>query len=163
MSTQSIQSSLSSFQFLTRKLNQFSRVHTSETPKSNLPLLETNQPLLTTAPEKISENHIVNGVQKAIGSDSISPAKIIDKAFTPDKIADRILAYVKKAYGEQQNNDPNFDKANFFTQVKQGIDAGFSSARDELDKQGVLTGQPKDNLDAAYAKIQEGLSKLEAG
>jgi hypothetical protein len=67
MSTQSIQSSLSSFQFLTRKLNQFSRVHTPETPKSNLPQLETNQPLLTTAPEKIAEHHIVNGVQKAIG------------------------------------------------------------------------------------------------
>jgi hypothetical protein len=165
MSTQSIQFNLSSLQFLTRRFSQFSRVHTAETPVTNLPLpvSQNNQPLLTNTPEKVVENHVVNGIGKAIGSDTVSPAKINDKEFTPDKIADRILAFVKKAYGEQQNNDPSFDKADFFTQVKQGIDAGFSSAREALDKQGVLTGQPEENLNAAYAKIQEGLTKLETG
>ena len=168
MSTQSIHFNLSSLQYLTRKLSQFSRVHNAETPVTNLPTASTpatlnNRPLLTNAPEKIVENHVVNGIGKVLGADTVSPAKIHDKEFTPDKIADRILDFVKKAYGEQQNNDPNFDKANFFSQVKQGIDAGFSSAREALDNQGVLVGQTKENLDTAYANIQKGLAKLEAG
>lgn len=163
MNSHSVQSSFSPFQFLTRKLNQFHRVHSSEPPITNRARHEDSQPLFSVSPEKILENHVVNGIQKVIEPDSSQPANTKDKAFSPNKIADRILAYVKKAYGEQKNNDPNFDKANFFSQVKQGIDAGFSSARDELDQLGLLSGQPKDSLDAAYANIQKGLSKLETG
>ncbi|NOT13444.1 MAG: DUF5610 domain-containing protein [Methylococcaceae bacterium] len=163
MNLQSIQSSFSPFQLLARKLNQYHRVHAADTAHTRHLREGHEQPQLTRNPQKILENNVVSELGKAIGSDNITPAKIDDHAFHLDRIADRILAYVKKAYGEQQNSDPNFDQANFFTQVRQGIDEGFSSARNALDAAGLLSGEQVDSLNAAYANIQDGLDKLEAG
>ena len=101
--------------------------------------------------------------KKAFGTDRISSTKINDTEFNPDKLADKILSFVNQAFGQQQNNDPNFDKAEFFSQVKQGVETGFSEARGALDRLGLLEGQQEVNLDAAYANIQEGLSRLESG
>jgi hypothetical protein len=163
MNTHSIHSSISPSQFLTRKSNHFNRIRDAENPGAQQSRPEKNQPGLTRNPGKIVENQIVRGIEKAMGSDGISSAKINALEFTPEKVAGRILAFVNKAYGQLQNNDPNFDQAKFFSQIKQGIETGFSEARDALDKLGVLDGQPKQNLDATYTKIQEGLSKLAGG
>ena len=163
MNTHSIHSSISPSQFLTRKFNQFNHIRDAEKPGTQQSKSEKNQPILTRNPEKIVENKIVRGIEKAMGADGISSAKTDALEFTPEKVAGRILAFVNQAYGQLQNSDPNFDQAKFFSQIKQGIETGFSEARDALDKLGVLDGQPKQNLDATYTKIQEGLSKLAAG
>jgi hypothetical protein len=163
MNTHSIHSSISPFQLLARNFNQFTRVREGRRPDIQQSPAEKNQSVFVKNPEKVVENRVVRGIETAIGADGISTAKANISDFTPEKVADRILAYVNRAYGQLQNKDPNFDQAKFFSQIKQGIDTGFSEARDALSNFGALDGQPQKNLDATYSKIQEGLSRLESG
>lgn len=161
MNTHSIHTSISPFQFLARNTKQFNHDRVTENKGIQQSLPEANQPALSSRPDKIVENHVVHGIQKAIGADSVSSAKIDDTDFSPEKVADRILAFVNKAAGQLKNSDPNFDQDMFLSQIKQGIETGFSQARDALDSLGLLNGQIKQNLDTTYSKIQDGLSKLD--
>lgn len=165
MNTQSVQSFISPFQFLTQKFNPFNRVCDcdSETPVAYQSKPEINQSPFNHNPQKIVENQLIRSIEKAMGTEKIPSLQLNDTDFNLDKIADSILAFVNQTYGQLQNTDPDFDKAEFFNQIKQGIDTGFSEARDALEQLGLLQGPMKDGLDAAYAKIQESLSKLEAG
>jgi len=153
MNTQSVHSSVSPLQCLTQKFSPFNRISDSE----------INQPSFNHKPQKIVENQLARGIEKAMGADKILPSRSADTEFHPDKVADNILAFVNQTYGKLQNTVPDFDKAGFFSQIKQGIETGFSEARDALEQLGLLHGSLKDGLDAAYAKIQKSLSKLEAG
>ncbi len=163
MNIHSIHTPTLPFQFLARQANQFNHDLATENRGSQRSRPDINQPALTGRHEKIVENQLVNGIQKALGgADSVSLTKLDASDFTPEKVADRILAFVNKAAGQLKNADPNFDQDKFFSQVKQGIETGFSEARDALDHLGVLNGQIKQNLDDTYSKIQEGLSKLES-
>ncbi|MFI3186644.1 MAG: DUF5610 domain-containing protein [Methylococcaceae bacterium] len=162
MNIHSIHTSTSPFQFLARQANQLNHDRVTENKGAQRFSPEINQPALTNRHEKIIENQLINGIQKVLGADSISLTKLDVSDFTPEKVADRILAFVNKAAGQLKNADPNFDQDTFFSQVKQGIETGFSQARDALDHLGVLNGQTKQNLDDTYSKIQEGLSKLES-
>lgn len=143
MNPHSIHSFSSPFQFLARKFNQFNHVRDAENYGTQRSRPGKNQPALAGSPEKIVENQVVRRIEKATGTDRIPSAKIDDAEFTPEKIADRILASVNHAYGQLQNTDSNFDQAEFFSRIKQGIETGFSEARDALDGLGLLEGQLK--------------------
>jgi hypothetical protein len=162
MNTHLILSSISPSQSLAQRLNQFTRFREIASPDIQQAKATNNQPVLTINPEKIVENRVIRGIDKTVGTDGVSTPVANSSDFTPETLADRILAYVNKAYGELQNNDPNFDQAKFFSQIKQGIDTGFSQARNTLSESGLLDGQAQQNLDASYAKIQEGFSKPES-
>jgi hypothetical protein len=163
MSMYSIYFSTSPSQLLARRFNQFTHIDVAENPGIQQSKPEINQPVFSRNPEKLVENQVVTGIAKAVGTDTGSTAKVNSTDFTPEKVADRILAYVNQAHGQLKNNAPNFDQATFFCQIKQGIDTGFSEARNALCDLGALNGQPQKNMDATYAKIQEGLSRLESG
>lgn len=163
MNTQSIQATLSPFLLSFGKMNQSHRFHAAGNPTVQLPTAEKDQPTFIKNPQKLVENQLLNSVEKAIGSDKVSATKADDSEFNPEKLADKVLNFVTKAYGQLQNNDPNFDKAAFFSQIKQGLDTGFSDAKDALGKLGLLDEQTQQSIDAAFSKIQDGLSKLEAG
>ncbi len=161
MNTHSIQSSFAPFQFLARKFNQFNRNIGAENRHINPSEYKTKQPTLTGNPQKIVENQLVQGIQKVVAIDKVPSPPFGDTGFSPDQVANRVLEFVNQAYGQQQNDDPNFDRAGFFSQIKQGLETGFSAARDTLDQAGLLQGQQQ-KMDATYAKIQVGLSKLES-
>lgn len=162
MNTQSIQVSISPFLFSTRNSNPFNRVAKAGADVT-LPTLEKNQPKLVKNPEKIAENQILKSLEQAIGtSKSITSVNADDTTLNPEKLADSVLKFIKKTYGQLQHDDPNFDKTNFFSQIKQGLETGFSDAKDALGKLGLLEGQTQQDIDSAFAKIQDGLSKLES-
>jgi len=162
MNTNSIRTAISPFLFSTRNANQFNRLHTAQTPNNAPFKLEKDQPSWVKNPEKIAEKQVLSGLKKAIGADDNAVVKADDTEFNPEKLADKILKFVKKTYGQLQHDDPDFDKAKFFSQIKQGLETGFSDAKEALGKLGLLAGQTQQNIDAAYAKIQGGLSKLES-
>ncbi len=161
MNSYSIQNSISPFQFLARNTQRFNHALVSDNTGIQKIAPDQNQPAVNNSPEKIIENQIIQGIQKSIGADSLSPANTNHTDFSPDKVADRILAFVNKTIGQLKNSDPNFDQDKFLSQVKQGIDTGFSDARDALNSVGLLKGQIKENLDVTYTKIQDGLSKFD--
>ena len=163
MNIQSIHAAISPSLSLSGRINQFNRFHGAENPNTQLPKIENDQSTLTRDPQKIVENLLFNAIEKAIGTDKVSSIKADDAKFIPEKLADKVLNIVNKAYGQLQNNDPNFDKTAFFSQIKQGLETGFSEATDALGELGLSNGQVKQYLEAANAKIQDGLTKLESG
>lgn len=154
--------SLSPFQLFTRKSEHTDRVPETEHRHHPHGKTENSQRSRLGNPEKLVENQLTDSIQKATDIPFVSAPTNIGKALDSDKLAERILANIAKSYGEQLKADPNFDKANFLSQVKQGVEEGFAQARDALDQLGLLNDTQSANLDDAYATIQDGLSKLEA-
>jgi hypothetical protein len=154
--------SLSPFQLFTRKSEHADRVRETEHRHHQHGKTENSQRSRLGNPEKLVENQLTDSIRKATDIPFVSPPTNIGKALDSDKLAERILANIAKSYGEQLQADPNFDKANFLSQVKQGVEEGFAQARDALDQLGLLNDTQSANLDDAYATIQDGLSKLEA-
>jgi hypothetical protein len=163
MNTQAVHSFISPFQFLTHNFNPFKHNRDSEIPGFYQAMPEINQSSFTHNPQRILENQLARGIEKAMGGHRIPLSQADNSEFNPDKIADSVLAYINQTYGQLQNTDPDFDKSGFFNQIKQGIETGFSEARDALEQLGLLQSPLKDGLDAAYAKLQKSLSKLQAG
>ena len=161
MNSHSIHNSISPFQFLARNTQRFNHALVSDNTGIQQLAPYQNQPALNSSPEKIIENQIIRGIQKAIDADNLSSANTNNTDFSPDKVADRILAFVNKTIGHLKNSDPNFDQDKFLSLVKQGIDTGFSDAHNALNSVGLLKGQIKENLDVTYTKIQDGLSKID--
>lgn len=153
--------SLSPFQLLARKSEHTDRVRETEHRHHQPGKTENSHRSRLGNPEKLVENQLTDSIQKATYIPFVSAPTNIGKALDSDKLAERILANIAKSYGEQLKADPNFDKANFLSQVKQGVEEGFAQARDALDQLGLLNDAQSANLEDAYATIQDGLSKLE--
>lgn len=111
--------------------------------------------------QKIVDRQLLDRLEKTIGGKGDSFDKLNADDFSPDKVADRVLAFVNQAYGRLQNSQPDFDKEAFMDQVKQGIDTGFKEARDILSDLGVLNGRIAEDINATYDRIQEGLNRVE--
>ena len=112
--------------------------------------------------EKVIDQKLLARLEKAIGIDSINFKKLDPADFTPKSIADKVLEFTHRAYGQLQSSQASFDKETFFRVAKQGIDAGFKEAGDFLKNLGVFSGQIRADIEAAYSRIQEGLAELES-
>ena len=66
MNTHSIHSSISPFQFLLRKFNQFNRIRGAESSNIHRSKSEQNHQTLTRGPQKNTRNQIVRGIEKSI-------------------------------------------------------------------------------------------------
>ncbi|MCK5663238.1 MAG: DUF5610 domain-containing protein, partial [Thiotrichaceae bacterium] len=78
--------------------------------------------------------------------------------FTPEKVSERILSFVSgHILGESDNEKQN----ELMAQAREGIEQGFSEARDILESLEVLNGQVKTDIDSTYDLIQQGLQHLE--
>ncbi len=78
--------------------------------------------------------------------------------FTPEKVSERILSFVSgHILGESDNEKQN----ELMAQAREGIEQGFSEARDILESLEVLNGQVKTDIDSTYDLIQQGLQNLE--
>ncbi|MEQ1528677.1 MAG: DUF5610 domain-containing protein [Methylococcales bacterium] len=163
MNSATIQAGVSPYSFSARQFKAFPVVADTEKLKNRYTETDPNQPLFNKNPLKLIEHQVVNAIQKAIDTNRVSSASTDDQNLTPDQVADRILALVQQVYGQLQNNDANFDKAEFFAKIKQTIDSSFSTAKELLQKDSGLSAEEIDkNLSAVYGKIQDGLTKLES-
>lgn len=164
MNTQSIQVALSSSFYLTGRLNQAIRPQLAAvgSAQSSAPKVENDKQTLTTNPNKVIEKQVFKGLDKTSGTDSKKEIDGNDSEFNPEKLARKILKFVDQSYRQLQSEDPNFDKAKFFSQIKQGVETGFADAKDALSKLGVSNAETQQGIDAAYANIQQALTKLES-
>ena len=162
MNIQALNSAISPLQLWTKKSNHSNHLRENDWRTRDQNNLEKGQRYHHGDVQKLVENRLTDSIQKAIDTQFVSAPANIGKALDSDKLAERILTNIAKSYGQQLNADPNFDKANFLSQVKQGVEEGFAQARDALDQLGLLNDAQNASLDDAYATIQEGLAKLES-
>lgn len=162
MNTQALNSAISPLQLWAGKSNHSQQVRTTDWQPRQYDNVEKNQRHRDGDVQTLVENRLTESIQKATDSPFVQAPANIGKALDSDKLAERILTNIAKTYGQQLNANPNFDKANFLSQVKQGVEEGFAQARDALDQLGLLSEAQNASLDDAYATIQDGLAKLES-
>jgi hypothetical protein len=111
-------------------------------------------------PEKtqaILNRQIADRLEERFKSKGINLKGLQPEDFTPEKVSDRILGFVsgRVLAGEDQEK-----KQQLLDQAKEGIEQGFSEARDILESLNVLNGKVKKDIDSTYDLIQSGLNRL---
>ncbi|WP_024872355.1 DUF5610 domain-containing protein [Tolumonas lignilytica] len=82
--------------------------------------------------------------------------------FDYKKVAENVLSFVTNTIRAHQQAGENNDKLkSMLDQAYKGIDQGFSDARKELDKNGLLTDPLKEGIDKSYNLIQKGMTDFE--
>lgn len=102
----------------------------------------TNQPVATTSSE----------------SSQTSSSSFFDA----DEVAKNVLTFVDRAIGAAKSRGASSDKLEeMMTQARTGIEQGFSQAREELGKMGMMNDSLSEGIDKSYSMIGEGLDKIQ--
>jgi hypothetical protein len=123
--------------------------------------LTHDKPMLTSKPQSIVDKQLFNALEKTLNKDGLSLRGLDQADFTPEKVADRIVGAINQALGLFINKHPQDNEADFFAQVRTGIEKGFNEARDILQSLNVLQGKVAEDIDKTYALVQDGLDRLE--
>lgn len=115
------------------------------------------------SPQQLVDLHVIDKLEKALNIEKLSLKGLETEDFSPQAVADRILTSVKQAFGRFQQSQPERDRDEFFSQVRDGLEKGFAEAKDMLDNLGVLQGQIAANVDKTYDLTLQGLDDLQSG
>lgn len=115
------------------------------------------------SPQKIIDLKVVDTLEKRLNIDGMSLKSLRPEDFSPQAVSERILSAVRQAYGQFRQTRPESDNAEFFAQVREGLEQGFAEARDILQNLGVLQGQIADDVDVTHDLTLQGLEQLESG
>ncbi len=161
MNTQALDSTVSAFRLFTTPHRSSVHPHEIRPESVEGEKAERRSRDLSPDPQKILENRLNDSLRKVVDNHFKSVPASNKQAFDTDRFTDRLLANIAKAYGRQSKTDPNFDKAEFFKQVKQGLTQGYAQAREAANQLGASDTQNV-RLNETYTKIQAGLAKLES-
>lgn len=112
--------------------------------------------------QALLNERILASLNKSLALDGETPVeKLIPEDYSPEKVADRILSFVRLSMTMFASKGDD-DKAlmHKFDQALEGIERGFSEAREILEGLGVLNGAIKEGVDNTYALITQGMEKL---
>ena len=116
--------------------------------------------VLRTAIEKLNEL-----LTPELGPGAIQSAVDSGLDVSPEATAERIVNLSTaffSAFREQHANESDEEAlAGFLTTIREGIDRGFSEAREILDGLQVLSGDIAANIDSTYDLVQEKLLAFE--
>lgn len=116
--------------------------------------------VLRSAIEKINEL-----LAPELGSDAIQSAVDSGLDVSPEATAERIVNLSTaffSAFREQHAEESDEEAlTGFLTIIREGIDRGFSEAREILDGLQVLSGDIAENIDNTYELVQEKLQAFE--
>ncbi len=113
------------------------------------------------SPHKLVNHQLFNRLEKNVNTGGLRSQKVNTDEFSPTAIADRIIGFVAQGLGNYRNARPEADDSGYFSQVRQGIEQGFSDARDILRSLGLFQKQVVDEIDETYSLINEGLDRLQ--
>lgn len=114
--------------------------------------------LLRTAIDRLNEQ-----LEPELGPNAIQSTVDSGVDTSPEATAERIVSLSTAFYGAFQRQHPDEAEplARFMDVIREGIDRGFSEAREILDGLQVLQGGIASNIDKTYELVQQGLSSFE--
>jgi len=117
--------------------------------------------ILQAAMEKINEIFSPH-----LGDGAVGRAVESGQDMSPEATADRILSFATQIIGRVESQqadlpaDEQRSREQLFNNIQLGIERGFEQARGILDGLQALNGETVEGVDATYAHVQSGLSKL---
>jgi len=112
----------------------------------------------------LSQSLTLNGKNYSANTQDATPADTdnTESLFDFQKVADNVLSFVTNTIrASKQGGSDDEALKKILGQAYKGIDKGFSDARKELDKSGVLTDPLKQGIDKSYDLIQKGMTDFE--
>ncbi len=114
-------------------------------------------------PDSGDQTKVVQALEKSLQAEGLTLDGLQEDDFTPENVAEQILGSVRKAYGALQQSDAEVSEDDFFSQIKAGIEKGFSEAKEMLDSLGVLQGKVAEDINKTFDLTLAGLSKIQSG
>lgn len=110
----------------------------------------------------LSQSLTISGKSFSVNTQEPASDDSVESLFDFQKVADNVLSFVTNTIrARKQGGDDDEALKEMLGQAYKGIDKGFSDARKELDKSGVLTDPLKEGIDKSYDLIQKGMSDFE--
>ena len=82
--------------------------------------------------------------------------------YTPEKVAERVLGFIEQRLQREAAAGADEGKLQtLLSQARDGVEKGFTEARNILEGMGVLKGQVASDIDDTYQRLQDGLDGLD--
>jgi hypothetical protein len=111
---------------------------------------------------KTALDGINNVLQASLGENAIQNAYDAGLDISPEATATRIASLSTAFFSQYQEQHPELDQEDavnsFIGIIRDGIETGFSEAREILTSLSVLGGEIANNVDATYDLVQEKLT-----
>ncbi len=111
-------------------------------------------------PQKILGARLLDRLDKVLNTEGLGLKGLEKEDYTPAKVSDRIMSSILAAYGQLRQARPEANTDRFFSQVKDGLEKGFSEAKDILQNLGMLQGKIAEDVNNTYDLTMRGLDKL---
>tara|TARA_R110001583_G_scaffold184561_2_gene344007 strand:+ start:54443 stop:55186 length:744 start_codon:yes stop_codon:yes gene_type:complete len=108
----------------------------------------------------LSADQIVSAINESLSSTGLSVEGVDPSDYTPEAVADRILARVGDLIAS--NADSEVEAREIFDKAKEGIEKGLDQARDFLDGLGALNDTINTNIDDTETRLNDGLKAIES-
>jgi hypothetical protein len=108
---------------------------------------------------RLSSDQIVAAINESLQSTGLSIQSADPAEYTPDAVADRILARVGDLIASNASSEA--EAREIFDQASEGIQAGLDDAREILEGLGALNDEINGNINETEERLNEGLQSIE--
>lgn len=119
----------------------------------------TSVSLSSESANRLSADSIVAAINESLQSTGISVENIDPGEYTPEAVADRILARVGDLIATSASSEA--EAREIFDQASEGIQAGLEDAREILDGLGALNDEINGNINETEERLNDGLQSIE--
>ena len=117
----------------------------------------TSVSLSSESANRLSADNIVAAINESLQSTGLSIQGVNPDDYTPEGVADRILARVGDLIASNASSEA--EAREIFDQASRGIQAGLEDARAILDGLGALNDEINGNINETEERLNEGLNK----
>ena len=119
----------------------------------------TSVTLSSASANRLSADQIVSAVNESLSSTGLSLGNVDPGEYTPEAVADRILARVGDLIASNASSESEAQE--IFDKASEGIQRGLEDAREFLEGLGALNEEINGNITETEDRLNEGLKSIE--
>lgn len=119
----------------------------------------TTVSLSSASANRLTTDQVVSAINESLKSTGLSLGNVDPADYTPEAVADRILARVGDLIASNASSEA--EAREIFDQASEGIQRGLDNAREFLEGLGALNEEINGNINETEERLNEGLQSIE--
>ena len=119
----------------------------------------TTVSLSSASANRLTTDQVVSAINESLKSTGLSLGNVDPADYTPEAVADRILARVGDLIASNASSEA--EAREIFDQASEGIQRGLDNAREFLEGLGALNEEINGNITETEERLNEGLQSIE--
>lgn len=115
--------------------------------------------LSSASANRLTNDQVVSAINESLKSTGLSLGNVDPADYTPEAVADRILARVGDLIAANASSEA--EAREIFDQASEGIQRGLDNAREFLEGLGALNEEINGNISETEERLNEGLQSIE--